>query len=269
MANGGHIQDLKAKLAVRARLRRLNRAIDWTWRPVSRSTRPPCVFYAVYRQRNARTVAKLISDTDEAHLWALDGVDPHLEPYTRGTGAGMKFELLNQLIRRHPPPHDYFCVISDDDYEYRRGSLPALLTCQAALQFGLVQPAHAIGSHWNHYFTLVRPRLTARRTRFVEVGPVFVVAPHATGILPFPDDAGMGWGLEACWAAQSSLAMGIVDAVTICHLEPTGGNYDVDAAASGLERRLASAGTSLAALMTTEKRYWRLPKHVETSSQRS
>jgi hypothetical protein len=117
-------------------------------------------------------------------------------------------------------------------------------------------------SFTSHHITRVRPRITARSTRFVEIGPLFAVAPGVGGILPFPADANMGWGLEVTWSMLPGLALGIIDAVTIRHLVPVGTTYDIGTAAEGLDRRVAAAGlAAMDDIMVTERRYWRVPRH--------
>jgi hypothetical protein len=73
----------------------------------------------------------------------------------------------------------------------------------------------------------------ARRTRFVEMGPVTAIAaPAFDALLPFPD-VHMGWGLDAHWAAvaaEHDWALGIIDATPVRHTRPVGGGYDRDRA---------------------------------------
>jgi len=240
-------------------IKRLNRAVDWNWRPTPRLDRPSYVVYGIYRQQNAALLARLLADAPIVHLWALDSPHPLLEAHTSGVGKGSKFELLNNLVERQPPPDEHIIVFTDDDYVFTRGRLSLFVTYQAAYGFDLAQPAHTLGSHYMHHVTLARPRLTARKTRFVEIGPVFAVAPTAAGVLPFPEDAGMGWGLDLTWATVPGLSLGIVDAVTIDHLGPVGAAYDSRAASASLERVTSSVGFPGAAeIMKTERRYWRV-----------
>jgi len=75
----------------------------------------------------------------------------------------------------------------------------------------------------------------ARRTRFVEIGPV--VSLHRSAyrlLLPFDLSSPMGWGYENIWTHRIELAgltMGIIDAVPVDHsLRPPLANYSWDAA---------------------------------------
>ena len=82
--------------------------------------------------------------------------------------------------------------------------------------FRLAQPAHAFASHAAWEVTRRRPGLTARRTRFVEIGPVTAIRADAfDALLPFPD-LQMGWGLDAYWSAlaeRRGWKLGVIDAV--------------------------------------------------------
>jgi hypothetical protein len=87
----------------------------------------------------------------------------------------------------------------------------------------------------------------ARLTTFVEIGPVFVVAPeNAHRFLPFPDDIGMGWGLEVTWAtlAGDGCRLGIVDAVAMRHLVKPGGAYDMQFEMRQLTNELEAIGVT-------------------------
>ena len=75
-----------------------------------------------------------------------------------------------------------------------------------------------------------RPGLTARRTRFVEIGPVTAIRADAfDALLPFPD-LQMGWGLDAYWsalAAEHGWKLGVIDAVPVRHVQPVAAAYPI------------------------------------------
>jgi hypothetical protein len=83
----------------------------------------------------------------------------------------------------------------------------------------------------------------ARRTRFVEIGPVTAVRADAFPVLlPFPELA-MGWGLDAHWssaAATAGLRLGVVDITPIRHLRPIADSYPRAAAEEEAARFLAN-----------------------------
>jgi hypothetical protein len=88
-----------------------------------------------------------------------------------------------------------------------------------------------------------RPGRLARRTRFVEIGPVTAVHADAFPVLlPFPE-LEMGWGLDTHWsaaAAQAGLALGVVDVTPIRHLRPIAATYPRAAAEEEAARFLAN-----------------------------
>jgi hypothetical protein len=219
----------------------------------------------IYRAVNAHIVQRLIEGVPaqwEVHLWALDRPHPLLLDATRATGPGGKFELLQKLIDAHSPAPDSWMVFSDDDYLFRRGGLGELLAIANAADLDVAQPAHRRPINHGHDITVVRPRTIARRTHFVEIGPVFAASPRAVEhVLPFPR-AAMGWGIEALWARKSfegAISMGIVDAVTIDHLQPPGRYYDMAAARAERDEFVSRAGfTSLRDPQITLGRWRRL-----------
>lgn len=214
---------------------------------------PPAVFYAVYRARNAMVVTDLLRHWPDVQpvLWALDQVAAPLESLTIGSGPGAKFDLLNRMLDQRPP-EGRWAVFSDDDYRMVRGDLPEFLAVAAAGRFDLAQPAHVPDSHWSHHVTVAQPRSRARVTRMVEIGPVFAVAPGSP-LLPFPDDAGMGWGLDFEWSA-SGLRLGVVDQVRIRHLTPVGGDYDL---AGEQDRQVITPEQEAARTVERVGRVWR------------
>ena len=63
--------------------------------------------------------------------------------------------------------------------------------------------------------------LAARKTRFVEIGPLFSIRKDLYNIiLPFDEAVGMGWALDFVWPCvieDVGLNMGIVDAFPVEH----------------------------------------------------
>jgi hypothetical protein len=139
-----------------------------------------------------------------------------------------KFENLNALLDRHPAAgHDWLLVV-DDDVALPAGFLDAFLCVAERLDFRLAQPAHRRRSHAAWPVTRRRPDV-ARRTQFVEIGPVTAFHRDTFAVLlPFPS-LRMGWGLDAHWAAvarEHGWPIGIVDATPIRHdVRRTGSAY--------------------------------------------
>lgn len=142
-----------------------------------------------------------------------------------GLAGRGKFENLNRLLAAHDLTRFDWVLVLDDDVTLPRGFLDRFLALAEREGYELVQPAHRRRSHaaWEH--TRRRGR-GARPTTFVEIGPVTAFGGRAKDeLLPFPEDVGMGWGLDAHWSARG-YAMGIVDATPIGHLQaPAGDAY--------------------------------------------
>ena len=204
----------------------------------------------VSRRRNAALVGRLLRPALDAGWttawWALDEVAPELASHTVGVGPGEKLALLNAVSARVAPPQGWL-VLSDDDIEFVRGNVVELVTLSASAGFCLSQPAHAVGSALSHAITASRAGSLARRTSFVESGPLVAVAPEwRDAVLPLPVDRGMGWGVELEWLRlqERGCVLGVVDAVPIRHLEPVGGAYDMTPYAARLREDVAAAGVS-------------------------
>ena len=152
-------------------------------------------------------------------------VELHLDPPAPGLG---KWANLRATLERHPPGDADWLLIADDDVVLPTGFLDAFVLVAERAGLQLAQPAHAFASHAAWPVTRRRPGALARRTRFVEIGPVTALHRDAFPILlPFPD-LQMGWGLDAHWsaaAADAGLTLGIVDATPIRHLRPVAATY--------------------------------------------
>jgi GT2 family glycosyltransferase len=157
-------------------------------------------------------------------------VELHLVPGAPGAG---KWQNLRATLAAHPPDgHDWLLLV-DDDVVLPAGFLDVFVHVAERHGLALAQPAHAFASHAAWEVLRRRPGLVARRTRFVEIGPVTALRADAfPALLPFPALA-MGWGLDAHWsavAAGAGLALGVVDATPVRHLRPVAATYPRDAA---------------------------------------
>jgi hypothetical protein len=201
----------------------------------------------VYRAANAGIVETLLRDAARRHwdvrLWALDEVEPRLAGATVGSGPGAKFPLLNGLVRDVDLDRYDWVVVTDDDIAFRAGSVDELLMLAEAAGLDLVQPAHTETSFRDNEIVVRRPLSVARRTTYVEIGPLLAVhAPLIERVLPFGAEYAMGWGLELEWfdLARAGAAIGVVDAVAVRHLHPVGKRYVKDVE----RRRLREAVTA-------------------------
>ena len=203
----------------------------------------------VYRRRNAPCVAALV-DVALQHgwptaWWALDEVEPELEHVTVGVGRGMRLSLLNELAR-HAPDEGYV-VVSDDDVVFTRGTLDALVVLCERARLDLAQPSRSDDNsrfEFNvaHAITRARRLSRVRLTTFVETGPLVVVGPRwRDRILPFPEERGMGWGVELDWHElwKGGCVLGIVDDVRVAHVGEPGSDYDAGLEATRIHEELA------------------------------
>ena len=184
----------------------------------------------VYRSRNAARVQAVAAPALErgwtVAWWALDEVAGDLAPQTVGSGDGPRLALLNEALR-HVGDHDWV-VVSDDDVTFERGDVVRLVSLVERAGLDLAQPARSDPAR-DHGITAVRRLSRARRTSFVEIGPVLVVGPRwRDRVLPFPERRGMGWGLELEWLElfREGCELGIVDAVHVRHEGARGEEYD-------------------------------------------
>jgi hypothetical protein len=101
------------------------------------------------------------------------------------------------------------------------GFLDSYLRLVREHDFALCQPARTHDSYIDHAFVEQLDGLTARRTRFVEIGPLFSIRRDAMPVLlPFDEQSPMGWGYDFMWppALESAgLTLGIVDRVPVAH----------------------------------------------------
>lgn len=132
-----------------------------------------------------------------------------------------KFVILNRVLAQSGwQAYDYL-LLCDDDIVLPRGFLDAFLGYQIACDFALAQPARTRTSHADRKFARAMRGIRARRTRFVEIGPlVSVRCDFAPRILPFDESSPMGWGYDFVWpvlAESAGLRLGIVDATPVDH----------------------------------------------------
>jgi hypothetical protein len=201
----------------------------------------------IYRARNADTVQQLSQPAVAAGWtvawWALDDAGHGIADMTVGSGPGQRLPLLNETLSR-ADAEDGWVVVSDDDVVFQRGDVTELVSLCHQAGLDLAQPARTDAAV-DHRITVARRLSTARRTSFVEIGPVFAVGPGwRDAILPFPEERGMGWGLELDWFAlhERGCALGIVDAVRVRHEGSRGEHYDYRSEAHRVHDELAARG---------------------------
>jgi len=227
----------------------------------------------VYRARNAWNVravsAPALARGWMVAWWALDEIVDDLAGITIGSGAGARLPLLNDVLRLSGSSEGWL-VVSDDDVVFDRGDVATLLSLCARAELDLAQPARNDAA-LDHGITAARRLSLARRTSFVEIGPLFVVGPGwRNRIVPFPEERGMGWGLELEWhdLHREGCVLGIVDAVRVRHMGDRGESYDFRAAAHRVHEELEDRGfdgwSELQVTLATWRPWQRSPDWLRT-----
>ncbi len=155
-----------------------------------------------------------------------------------------KFVLLNQILARADLAQYSHLVFTDDDIVLPPNFLDQYLELTNRFDFALAQPALTHTSYISHPIVERIDGLTARRTRFVEIGPLFSIrADLYDTLLPFDESSRMGWGYDFVWprlVESESLRMGIVDATPVDHsLRPPATFYDGHAETKVMDRFVA------------------------------
>jgi hypothetical protein len=135
---------------------------------------------------------------------------------------GGKFENLNRLLERTPAAvaeHDWVLVV-DDDVALPRRFTDRFVALAERLGLDLAQPAQTMRSHAAWRVTRRRALALARRTSYVEIGPVTGFAARAAAeLLPFPP-LRFGWGLDNHWGAlarERGWRLGVLDSLAVRH----------------------------------------------------
>lgn len=194
--------------------------------------KPRVLILGIYLANRPNTAGHLVRRFSESRRYAVDQAwvglngttpDEALAAATveRIDGFVPKFVILNRLLgSRDWASYDYL-VFVDDDIVIPVGFLDAFLDLQARFDLALAQPARTRNSHADRKFCRQRKGIRGRRTRFVEIGPVFSVRrDFAPAILPFDETSGMGWGYDFVWpvlAERAGLGIGIIDATPVDH----------------------------------------------------
>jgi hypothetical protein len=186
----------------------------------------------IYLADRENLVSQIILELGKSANWKVEQKwislgkkqpDPHLIPFTMQVTASPlpKFVLLNQLLSKIDLQEFEFLIITDDDIRLPVNFLDSYLALVSRHNFALAQPARTHDSYIDHQFVEQLDGINARRTRFVEIGPLFSF--HRTAFahfLPFDETSPMGWGLDFVWpvlAEKHDLNIGIVDATPVVH----------------------------------------------------
>lgn len=202
--------------------------------------------------RVSRVVAPALAAGWDVALHGLDDVPAELAEVTRGRGPGLRLANLNGLLER-VGGLPRWVVCCDDDIAFVRGDVTTLVAEARAAGFGLSQPAHVPGSHVSHPQTRVVPRSRARSVPFIEQGIAAIAPEWSSRVFPLPAWRGMGWGVELEWMdlAAEGCVLGVIDRVTVSHLDPVGGTYDMDAERAQMAADLAARELDLTTKQVT------------------
>jgi hypothetical protein len=170
----------------------------------------------------ARAVAVLRGSRHRVRvsLGALGPADVRLHDLTvRERLTAGKLANVNELAAVSGAARADWIVLIDDDVELGPRFLDRMICVAEAFGLELAQPALTRASHTAWNVTRRHPALV-RRTPFVEVGPVTMMAADVFCTLsPFPT-TGMAWGVDLHWAAvarRRGWGVGVVDAVPVRH----------------------------------------------------
>jgi hypothetical protein len=220
------------------------------------------VIVGVYRRRNVEHVLRLLEPALgtgwRTAWWALDGTSPQLAAVTVGEGPGEKLPLLTRILERLEPTD--WTVLSDDDLEFRRGSVVEFVRICEQLGFDLAQPARERGTQHAHRITKRAHLSRARLTSFVQDGPMYAVGPSwRDRLLPPPTERGMGWGVEIDWFKlhKQGCRLGIVDAFPIEHVGSPTVDYDYTEMNKRMKAELVALGHPRWAGMQETLAVWR------------
>jgi hypothetical protein len=160
-------------------------------------------------------------------------------------GQAGKFDNINTaLIEKSLSSYDWLLIV-DDDIALPRGFLDLLIGEAIRRGFKLAQPAHRFLSYATFEITERHWATVARRTGFVECGPVSLFHRDTfSDLIPFPS-LRWSWGLDLCWAEvarQRGWPIGVIDVASIRHLRPVASSYDGAAAMEEAIRFLAGRG---------------------------
>jgi GT2 family glycosyltransferase len=189
------------------------------------------------RPENAANVAACVETLRSArHDVDLQVVDPAGRP---------RFRTVEEAALTDGRIRGDWLLLVDDDVQLVPRFLDRLLGLAVAARLDLAQPAHRRHGHAAWEVTRREPGLLWRETTFVEIGPVTLLSRRAADVLlPFPADAGMGWGLDAHWAAvaaEHGWRMAIVDGLPVTHrAAPPATAYRRDDAVAAAQRMLAA-----------------------------
>lgn len=132
-----------------------------------------------------------------------------------------KFKLLNKILKDIDFDEYDYILFSDDDVAIHDNFLDLYIDIIESKKLKIAQPARAWHSYNVHPIVIQDKSSIARETNFVEIGPIFSFHKSVFAyLLPFPDNAEMGIGLDFVWpviAQKNNFKIGIVDLTPVDH----------------------------------------------------
>jgi hypothetical protein len=186
----------------------------------------------VYMLDRPNTAATTVAELSSSQRWRVEqkwiglGSAPVPAALDRVTVHSVsppvpKFVLLNWVLKTIALTDYGYILVCDDDIELPQGFIDDYLGLVVQHDLALCQPARTGDSFIDHVFVRKIEGITARRTQFVEIGPLFSMRRDAaTLLLPFDERSPMGWGYDFVWPRvlrEAGLKLGIVDATPVHH----------------------------------------------------
>ena len=217
--------------------------------------KPGVLVLGIYLANRPNTCSHLVQRFSESRnysvtqAWvALNGNPPDdrvaAVTIDRIEGFVPKFCIMNRVLAAIDWKAFEYLIFVDDDIVVPAGFLDAFLGRQEEFDLALAQPARTPNSYADRKFCRQQKGIRGRRTRFVEIGPLFSVRKDfVRTILPFDELSGMGWGYDFVWpvlAEAANLRMGIIDATPVDHsLRDQASAYSSSAAGEAMRVYLA------------------------------
>jgi hypothetical protein len=186
----------------------------------------------VYLVDHENTAVDIVEEFSHSHDWAVEqrwvalgrtSVPSALATVTveNVETPAPKFTLLNRVLSDVMITKYAFVIVCDDDIAVPADFIDRYLRLVRAHDFALAQPARTHDSYIDHPFVEQLDGINARRTRFVEIGPLVSVRRDAAfSLLPFDELSPMGWGYDLVWPyllERVNLKLGIIDATPVAH----------------------------------------------------
>ena len=204
----------------------------WKTRSNGGSRRKKVLVLGVYlagRQNNIDDIVPIILQTKNYEVtqrWIALGGEPLTKQVANVTVGTIlrerpKFQIMNDLLAKEKTDRFDYVVLIDDDIVLPNSFLDQFLSLQERLAFSIAQPARTNNSYIDHPIVEQQRGVLARRTLFVEIGPVASFHKSVYELVfPFDLTSPMGWGYENVWAYrvdQRQMKMGIIDVVPVDH----------------------------------------------------